>query len=158
GRATSTAFGQRHDFGRLRSVADFQHAVPLRRYDDFWREFWQAEFPNYAGLTWPGHIPYLAITSGTTTGRNKYIPVSREMLAANRRAALDLLTHHLTNRPQSRVLAGRNFMLGGSTALKQEAPGIWSGDLSGIAANEVPFWARSRYFPPRQEALIADWE
>ena len=157
-RAASTPFGRRHDFARLRSAADFRAAVPLRRYEDFWREYWQAAYPNLGGVTWPGHIPYFALTSGTTTGKTKYIPVSREMLAANRRAALDLLTHHLSNRPRSRVLGGRNFMLGGSTALTLEAPRVRSGDLSGIAANEVPFWARPRYFPPRREALVADWD
>ncbi len=157
-RAASTPFGRRHGFARLRSVADFRAAVPLRRYEDFWREFWQAAYPNLGGVTWPGHIPYLALTSGTTTGKTKHIPVSREMLAANRRAALDIFTHHLSNRPRSRVLGGCNFMLGGSTALTRVAPRVWSGDLSGIAANEVPRWARPRYFPPRQEALIADWD
>ena len=37
-------------------------------------------------------------------------------------------------------------------------PASWSGDLSGIAAKEVPLWARPRYFPPLKEALAADWE
>ncbi|HLI10846.1 MAG TPA: GH3 auxin-responsive promoter family protein [Alphaproteobacteria bacterium] len=157
-RAQATSFGKRHGFARLRSVHDYQAAVPLRRYEDFWREFWQPVFPRLGGQTWPSHIPYLAVTSGTTTGKTKYIPVSREMVAANRRAVLDMFTHHLTNRPRSRVLGGRNFMLGGSLALERQAPGIWSGDLSGIAAKEVPLWARPRYFPPRKEALIADWD
>jgi len=157
-RAAATPFGQRHAFARLGSVADFQRATPLRRYEDFWREYWQAAFPLLGGLSWPGAIPYLAVTSGTSTGKTKYIPVSREMLAANRRAVLDMFTHHLANRPQSRVLGGRNFMLGGSTALTREAPGVMSGDLSGIAAKEVPLWARPRYFPPLKEALAADWE
>ena len=157
-RGAATSFGRAHGFARLKSVADYQSAVPLRRYEDFWREYWQKPFPRVGGTTWPGHIPYFALSSGTSTGRSKYIPVSREMVVANRRAALDLLSHHVTNRLASRVLAGRNFMLGSSTALKLEAPGIRSGDLSGIAAIEVPFWARSRFFPPRQEGLIADWE
>jgi len=30
--------------------------------------------------------------------------------------------------------------------------------LSGIAAANVPWWARRRYFPPRDVALMADWE
>src|SRR5581483_4713289 len=30
-----TAFGMAHGFGRLSGVKDFQHAVPLRDYDDF---------------------------------------------------------------------------------------------------------------------------
>jgi hypothetical protein len=35
-------------------------------------------------------------------------------------------------------------MLGGSTALTEEAAGIYSGDLSGIAVKTLPFWARRR--------------
>jgi hypothetical protein len=49
-------------------------------------------------------------------------------------------------------------MLGGSTDLTPCAPGVAMGDLSGIAVNEVPWWARSRYFPPRELALISNWE
>ncbi len=157
-RGASTLFGRRHGFAELGGVADYQKAVPLRRYEDLWREYWEPAFPRLAGRSWPGPIPYLALSSGTSTGTTKYIPVSREMIAANRRAALDLLVHHLENRPGSRVLAGRSFMLGGSTALKVEAPGVRSGDLSGIAAVEIPFWARSRCFPSPEDALIADWE
>ena len=40
------------------------------------------------------------------------------MMRANRRAALDVLVFHLARRPRSRVLAGRSFILGGSTALE----------------------------------------
>jgi GH3 auxin-responsive promoter len=80
------------------------------------------------------------------------------MAKANRRAVLDLLVHHIAGRPQSRVLGGKNFMLGGSTDLVQCAAGVAMGDLSGIAVNEVPWWAKSRYFPPADLALIADWD
>jgi hypothetical protein len=158
GRAAGTRFGLQHHFARLRTVTDFQAAVPLRRYEDFWREFWEDGYPRLEDVSWAGRIPYIALSSGTTSGTTKYIPVSREMVASNRRAALDVLVHHLANRPSSRVLAGRSFVLGGSTALVVEAPGTRRGDLSGIAAGEVPFWARPRYFPPRAEALIADWD
>ena len=84
-------------------------------------------------------IPYFANTSGTTTGVTKHIPVSAEMVKANRRAVLDLLKHHIANRPHSHILAGKNFMLGGSTDLTPCAPGVAMGDLSGIAVNEVPW-------------------
>jgi hypothetical protein len=80
------------------------------------------------------------------------------MVRSNKRAGLDILVHHLICRPNSRVLAGRCFMLGGSTALLRLAPGVLSGDLSGIAGNEAPWWARLRYFPPRSLETIADWE
>lgn len=158
GHAARTRFGLEHGFDGIRDVADFQARVPIRRYEDFWEGWWKDAFPELGGTTWPGRIPYLAATSGTTTGRTKYIPVSREMLAANRRAALDVLCFHLAARPASRVFGGRSFVLGGSTDLVEQAPGIYGGDLSGIAAREVPLWARPWYFPPPELSLIADWD
>ena len=157
-RAQNTRFGKAHDFARINSVAAFQERVPLRRYEDFWRDWWQPPFPTLRNVTWPGLIRAFAASSGTTTGDSKYIPVSAAMMASNRRAVLDIFTHHLAARPNSRVFAGHNFMLGGSTDLQRLAPGIYSGDLSGIAANAVPWWARRRYFPPRALALVDDWD
>ena len=156
--AADTRFGKAHGFDRITTIEDFQARVPLRRYEDFWKDWWQPSFPTVTNATWPGTIPYYAATSGTTTGATKYIPVSRQMMAANRSAALDILVHHVAARPASRILAGRNFMLGGSTDLVRQAPGVFSGDLSGIAAANVPRWARPRYFPPPELALIADWD
>ncbi|MBV8574897.1 MAG: GH3 auxin-responsive promoter family protein, partial [Acetobacteraceae bacterium] len=157
-RAAQTRFGRAHGFASIQSVADFQARVPLRRYEDFWRDFWKPAFPQVAGVSWPGRIPFFAVSSGTSSGTTKYIPVSPAMTRSNKRAALDVLVHHLAARPRSRVLDGAQFMLGGSTDLKPEAPGIRSGDLSGIAAAGVLFWARAWFFPPPQLALIADWE
>ena len=157
-KAASTRFGRDHHFTSIRSVQDFQHQVPVRRYEDFWNEYWKAEFPELNDCTWPGTIPFFALTAGTTTGVTKYIPCSREMLDANFRAAGDLLFHHLLNRPMSRILGGKAFILGGSTDLREESPGIYSGDLSGIEANEIPWWLRPYAFPPRELALLADWK
>lgn len=157
-RARDTRFGRAHGFARIRDVADFQRQVPLRWYEDFWREYWQPDFPRLTDVTWPGTIPYFALTSGTTSGKTKYVPVSRAMNSSNRGAVLDLFTWHLCARSDSCLLSGRNFMLGGSTSLAELAPGIFAGDLSGIAAREMPRWARPRSFPPPALALLADWE
>jgi hypothetical protein len=156
--AASTRFGRDHDFASIRSVRDFQRQVPLRRYENFWNDYWKAEFPELEDCSWPGRIPYFALTAGTTTGVTKYIPCSREMLHANFRAAQDILFHHLLNRPKSRILGGKGFMLGGSTDLHEEAPGVYTGDLSGIEANEVPWWVQPYAFPSREFALLADWK
>ncbi len=156
--AGDTRFGIDHRFERMGTVADYQAAVPLRRYEDFHRDYWKADFPHLRGMSWPEAIPYFAVTSGTTTDVTKYIPVSRAMVASNQRAAVDLLVHHYANKPDTHLFGGRNMMLGGSTDLKRLAPGIESGDLSGIAAKAMSFWARPRSYPPLKLALIEDWE
>ena len=157
-RARGTKFGRDHDFAAVRSLDDYRSRVPLRDYDAFWDAYWRVPFPRLDDCTWPGPIPWFAVSSGTSTGTTKYIPVSREMRRSNVRAGAELLVRHLAGRPDSRLLAGRVFMLGGSTGLVRRAPGVLSGDLSGIAAAEMPAWARLRYFPPRDLESIADWE
>jgi len=157
-RAQDTRFGRAHGFAEIRHVAEYQRRVPLRTWEDFWREWWAGHFPRLEHVSWPGLIPYFAETSGTTSGTTRQIPVSREMVKANRRAALDVLAFHLAAWPESRVLKGRNFLLGGSTALTRLEKGVWAGDLSGIAAAEIPFWVRRRTFPPAKLALLGDWE
>lgn len=157
-RAERTRFGQIHGFEKIASVADFMARVPLRAYEDYWREYWSKPFPRLRDITWPGTVPFFAETSGTTTGRSKYIPVSFEMLFANSWAAGDLLVHHIANRPRSRILGGLSFLLGGSTGLRELAPGILSGDLSGIEARVLPWWLSPWHFPPAEIVEIVDWE
>jgi hypothetical protein len=156
--ARATRFGRDHQFSEITDVAAFQKQVRLRHYEDFWREYWQPEFPRLVDCTWPGLIPYFARSSGTTAGVSKYIPCSDDMIAANLRAGEDVFVHHVLNRPQSRVLAGKCLLLGGSTDLIEEAAGIRSGDLSGIEAREIPLWKRPWFFPPLELALLPDWE
>ncbi len=156
-RAAATRFGRDHRFDEILDVADFQRRVPLRTYESMWGEYWRSAFPRLDGVSWPGRTPYFALSSGTTTGRTKYLPITGAMCRSNRRAGLDVLVHHLLARPRSRVFAGKNLMLGGSTALDNLAPGIVAGDLSGIAAKTLPHWARLFTLPDARTAVLADW-
>lgn len=156
--ARHTRFGRDHGFDRIRTVADFQARVPVRSYEDFWRDYWSGSFPDLSGQTWPGRAPWLAVSSGTTSGATKYLPVTPAMMQANKRAAVDVAVHHLANRPDSRPLRGKTFMLGGSTALVDQGQGIVSGDLSGIAVKGQSAWMRGFSFPPPDLALLDDWE
>src|SRR5262249_41978781 len=121
-------------------------------------------FPMLKDITWPGLIPYFALSSGTTSGSTKYIPVSREMLASNRRAALTTLAFYQAEYPELTLFRGRIFFLGGSTDLQELSPPrdprgrVYGGDLSGIAALEVPSLLRPYTFPTLELALLRDWD
>ena len=49
-RAASTKFGKDHRLAGLDTVHAFQENVPLRRYEDFFHEYWQPVFPRTRGL------------------------------------------------------------------------------------------------------------
>ena len=156
--ARETQFGHDHDFKSIRTVADYQQRTPLRGYDDFWASYWQAAYPQLGGVTWPEVPPYYALSSGTTTGATKYLPITREMVASNKKAALTTLGLVQAARPSSQLLRGKFFFLGGSTDLRQLPNGSFAGDLSGIAAKEVNAFQRPYTFPPLELSLIPDWE
>src|SRR4051812_37843072 len=157
-KARGTRFGRDHSFGSIRSVADFQRAVPLRSYEDVWRLYFRDQYPIFDNLTWPGRVPYLALTSGTTQGATKYIPISRAMLASNRKAARTMVAYHLASRPDSRLFHGRMFFLGGSSDLERPAPDVQQGDLSGIASKELTEFLRPYTFPPLELAIEPNWD
>ena len=156
--ASRTRFGRDHRFDAIESVTDFQNTVPLRTYEQFWESYLKDRYPNFNDLTWPGRIPFLATTSGTTTGATKYIPVTRAMLASNRMAAQTMIAQHLAHTPDSGLFRGKLFMLGGSTALDHPAPGVGQGDLSAITAQTITPVLRPYSFPPIDLALDPVWD
>lgn len=168
--ARRTRFGRDHDFDGIRTVGDYQRRVPLRTYEAFWTDYWRGPFPYLADITWPGPVPYFALSSGTTSGATKYIPLTRQMLASNQKAALTTLSLFLTAHPGTPLFAGRLFFLGGCTDLRDlstkplpngrasDNGPVLAGDLSGITVREASPLLRPFTFPPEHLALFNDWD
>ena len=157
-KAASTKFGKDHDYNKIKSIADYQKAVPLRDYDAFWKEYWKDPFPDISNISWPGPTPFFALTSGTATGATKYIPLNRDLLKSNQKAALTLLGSYYLESNLKNLFQGYFFFLGGSTNLRDEGQGIKSGDLSGITSSNSPAFLTSYTFPPKELALLSNWE
>src|SRR3954447_5890279 len=83
-KAAGTRFGRQHDFAGIRTVADFQRRVPLRTYGQLWDEFWKKHFPELDNVTWPGLMPFFAVSSSTASGKVKHIPARARWCARTR--------------------------------------------------------------------------
>src|SRR5205085_3839088 len=97
------------------SYTSFQKRVPLHTYGQLSASIERMR-RGEADVLWPGKCPFYAVTSGTTTGTPKSIPVTFEMLAHFRRAGLESLLYYCS-RTGSKVFHGRHLLLGASTAL-----------------------------------------
>lgn len=73
-RAKDTAFGQAHDFARVKSLEDYQKAVPARGYEGF-EPYLERMVAGERGVLIPD-VPYFFGRSSGTTGTPKYIPVT----------------------------------------------------------------------------------
>ena len=157
-RGRDTWFGRQHGFATIRSHGDFVKAVPIRDFVaqlDMFRRI-EAGEPD---VSWPGRVRYFAQTSGTTAG-DKHIPVTREMMRSNSRAALRIFAYYSrrAGASVSGLFAGKLLFLGGSTALTRTESGAMIGDLSGIATSSI-YWPITRHYEPGVElALLDSWE
>lgn len=115
-----------------------------------------------ADVLWPGRCTHFAVSSGTTSGRTKYLPITTEMLGHFRQTGLDSLLYYAARTGRASVFRGRHLFLGGSTALtpmpEMQPHAGYAGDLSGITALNLPGWVeRHLYEPGTQIAQMTDW-
>ena len=155
-RARDTEWGRAHDYRLIRSVRDFQRAVPINGYEDL-APLWHRAFDGARDVTWPGHIKYFALSSGTTTATTKALPVSREAIRANLRSGMTALGLCERQVAGGCLAGGRMLYLGGATRLERRGA-CWQGDASGINAARLPRFALRYRLPPPDVATLTDWE
>lgn len=156
--------GRRHGFDSMAGASDiyaaFRDAVPMAAYEDI-RPDVMRMVAGERDVLWPGVCRDFAQSSGTSGGRSKYIPVTRDSLRLNHMAgAADTVAHYLRSNPHSRMFSGRGFILGGSYSTRLELPGpdVHVGDLSATLITRAP-WPASLWRVPRRDiALMSDWE
>ncbi len=140
-KAKDTAFGKAHNFEGLTQSRnlydDFKKSVPKGDYLSI-LPWWERSRQGEADVTWPGTIEYYALSSGTSDGSTKFIPVSQDMIRSIRRASIrQILAITRTDIPKDHI-AKHWLMVGGSTTLNYNGV-YYSGDLSGITTNQIPF-------------------
>ncbi len=158
GSAQYTAFGKAHGFDRISSIADFRRAVPIMDYDDA-KPWIERILEGEQNVTWPSPIQWFAKSSGTTSDKSKFIPVSKESLDENHyRAGKDVLALYLRQRPDSRVMDGKCLVLGGSHQVNQLAEDSFYGDLSAVMMQNMPPTGQFLRTPDLSIALMDEWE
>ncbi|MEN8148691.1 MAG: GH3 auxin-responsive promoter family protein [Planctomycetota bacterium] len=155
-RAAGTEWGRSHGYGGIREVADYQAAVPIQTYEDL-APHWHRSFDGDRDVTWPGLIPYFSLTSGTTLGASKAMPVTKEAILGNRRSGLTLMANLARLDPHADFLDGQILYFGGCTNLAKKGA-CWQGDASGINAKEMPRMAQKYRLPDFDIAGMTDWE
>jgi GH3 auxin-responsive promoter len=155
-KAAATEWGRTRAYDRIRTVSDYQKATRPNRYEEM-APLWHRAFQGERDLAWPGHIRYFSLTSGTTLGASKAMPVSTEAIRMNQRAGLSLLGHIQRQAPSADLAAGQTLYFGGCTRLTARGA-CWQGDASGINALHVPRLARRFRLPESDISDLDDWE
>ncbi|MFO7617494.1 MAG: GH3 auxin-responsive promoter family protein [Bacteroidales bacterium] len=156
--ARDTAFGRDHQFGSIQSYRDFCDRVPIREYPAI-RPYIERAFNGESDVLWPGDVKWFAKSSGTTSEKSKFIPVTPNyMQDCHFQGGKDTLTLYFLNYPDSGLLLGKSLVVGGSHQISEYQPETYFGDLSAVMLQNLPAFAHWVRTPELSIALMDDWE
>ncbi len=157
-KASNTEWGQKYNLGTINSIKEFQKRLPVQTYDDV-KPYIARLRKGENNLLWPGEIKWFAKSSGTTSDKSKFIPVSKESLEeCHFRGGKDVLAIYAYNNPDTKIFSGKGLTLGGSHTLDNFSNQSYYGDLSAILIENLPFWTEFIRTPSQEIALLAKWE
>jgi hypothetical protein len=156
--AQYTEFGRKYNFNRLFTLREFKQRVPIQEYEHF-KPYIERMMNNEANILWNTPITWFAKSSGTTSDKSKFIPISDESLKDNHfKASKDVLTTYYRNFPSSDLLTGKSLVVGGSHQINKHNEDIQYGDLSAVLMQNSPFWGQWLRTPELSIALLDEWE
>ena len=154
-KAKNTDFGKDHGFLDIQNYDEFKKAVPVRDYEGL-KHYIERIREGKLDVLWKGKPLYFAKTSGTTSGA-KFIPLTKESLSYQIKAAKSALLHYVENSGNHHFISGKMIFLQGSPELDKK-PVIPNGRLSGIVANFIPRYLQANRLPSYKTNCIEDWE
>lgn len=156
--AQYTEFGRKYNFSELFNIRSFKQAVPIHEYNDI-KPYIQRIMNGEQNVLWNTPIFWFAKSSGTTSDKSKFIPISDESLEdCHYKAAKDVLTMYYQFNPDSELLTGKGLVIGGSHTISPMNHEAQYGDLSAVLLQNSPFWAHWLRTPELSIALMDEWE
>jgi hypothetical protein len=158
--ARYTEWGKKYDYQTISNYSEYKERVPLQQYETM-QPFIERVMKGEQNILWPSDIKWFAKSSGTTSAKSKFIPVSHEALYdCHYKGGKDLLGLYCHRNPASRVYSGRTLLVGGSAKINsfRENEDSYYGDLSAIIIKNLPMWVELRKTPSRKIALMDEWE
>jgi hypothetical protein len=157
--AKDTEWGKKYDYAGIGSVEEFKARVPVSSYETL-KPYIDRMRRGEQNILWGSEIKWFAKSSGTTAGKSKYIPVSTESLEeCHYNVGKDMLSIYCNNYPDTLIFDGRGLAMGGSHKITEiNNENYYSGDLSAIIVQNLPYWAEFIRVPKRSVALMDEWE
>ena len=156
--AQYTEFGKKYGFSRLFTIKEFKKNVPIHEYDDI-KPYILRMMEGEENILWNTPVKWFAKSSGTTSDKSKFIPISEESLHENHfKASKDVLSNYYKNFPSSDLLTGKGLVVGGSHQINKLNEEIQYGDLSAVLMQNSPFWGQWLRTPELSVALLDEWE
>ena len=154
-----TEWGRKYQYQSINSVDEYRRRVPVNDYEAL-KPYIKRLRNGEQNLLWNSEIKLFAKSSGTTSDKSKFIPVSQETLEeCHYKGGKDMLSIYCNNHPETLLFDGKGLSMGGSHRITEINNEIYyDGDLSALIVENLPSWAEFIRVPKRSVALMDEWE
>lgn len=157
-RSLNTEFGKDHGLEDVNSYEDFTKRVPVKDYSGL-KPYIQKALDGEENVLSPGELKWFAKSSGTTSDKSKFIPVTREyMEECHFRGGKDTVVLYYSNYPDANLFKGKGLVIGGSHQISNFNSDSFFGDLSAVLLQNMPTWGHIFRTPDLSIALMDEWE
>ena len=156
--ASATEWGIRHGYPALQCYEQFASAVDVQDYESL-KGYIDRMRHGEKDVLWKGRCRWFAKSSGTTSDKSKFIPVTTDGLhSVHYKGGFDVVATYLAANPRSRILSGKGLILGGSHSPNYNLPSSLVGDLSAILIENCSPLVELFRIPSKEIALLGDFE
>jgi hypothetical protein len=153
-----TEWGNRFDYASINNFEDFRNRVPVQSYESL-KPYIERLMQGEQRLLWNTEVKWFAKSSGTTSAKSKFIPVTTESLEeCHFKGGKDLISIYCNNHPHTKLFNGKLLTLGGSHQVNSMTNESFYGDLSAILIQNLPYWIQLFRTPDISIALMDEWE
>lgn len=158
-RADDTEWGRKYDYKSIKTIEQYRERVPISSYEDL-KPYIDRTRAGEQNILWPSDIKWYAKSSGTTSDKSKYIPVSKHAIEeCHFKGGKDLLSLYVDSHPNTLIFDGKSIAMGGSNRINEvNNESYYEGDLSAILIQNLPFWVEMQRTPNLAVALMEEWE
>lgn len=157
-RAKNTEWGKKYGYSNIKTYEDFRNNVPVQTYEEV-KPYVERMMQGETNILWSGTCKWYAKSSGTTSDKSKFIPVTKDALHnIHYKGGKDAVASYLAINPNSNFFSGKGLILGGSHSPNLNIKNSIVGDLSAILIENVNPFVEYLRVPSKEVALMSEWE
>ncbi|MGE5316612.1 MAG: GH3 auxin-responsive promoter family protein [Chloroflexota bacterium] len=127
-----TEWGKKYGYDSISTYDEFVKRVPVSDYEDL-KPYIERLRKGEQNLLWNSEIKWFAKSSGTTSDKSKFIPVSQEALdECHFKGGKDLISIYCNIHEDTQIFSGKLLGMGGTHISDNPEIGTYVGDVSAI--------------------------
>jgi hypothetical protein len=156
--AKNTEFGRLYGFDSIRTPEQFRQQVPVLNYE-LLKPYIDRMMEGEKDILWPGRVEMYSKSSGTTSAKSKFIPVSQANFDdCHIKGSWDTMTIIYNELPDCTIFSGKNFIMAGNHSVYKPGSKTIYGDVSALMIKNMPKIAKPFLEPDLDIVFRDDWE